>query len=92
MLTITALSILRMVSGASFFAVPELTAKAFLLPYTGHVAIAARMAGARDFAVGALLYTSRPQTINLRASNTTGKLSHDSVSIIPCRRGITWSS
>lgn len=81
MLTITALSVLRMASGASFFALPELTAKAFLLPYAGPVAIAARMAGARDFAVGALLYTCRPANSSQKASAAAGSnLFGDSVS------------
>ena len=76
MLTIAALSTLRMASGASFFAIPELTAKAFLVPYTGPVAIAARMAGARDFAVGALLYTCRPKN-NRPGASTTASLPND---------------
>ncbi len=56
---LTVLATVRMASGASFFAVPELMSKAFLVPYTGAVAVTARMAGARDLAVGALLYCSR---------------------------------
>ena len=82
MLTIIALSTLRMASGASFFAIPELTAKAFLLPYTGPVAITARMAGARDFAVGALLYTCRPKNSSPAASTATASLSNENVSEI----------
>lgn len=81
---ITALSVLRMMSGASFFALPEFTAQKFGLPYTGPVAIAARMLGARDFAMGTLLYTSRPPTSNTRASNTMEGISHHRVSDKPC--------
>jgi hypothetical protein len=81
---ITALSVLRMISGASFFALPGFTAQKFGLPYTGHVAIVARMIGARDFAMGALLYTSPLQTSNTRASNTMEGFSHLSVSDNPC--------
>lgn len=59
MATFTALSTLRMASGAFFFASPELAAKTFSMPVAKPVAIVARMVGARDLAVGALLHTCR---------------------------------
>ncbi|KIM94499.1 hypothetical protein OIDMADRAFT_60826 [Oidiodendron maius Zn] len=59
MATLTALSTLRMASGAFFFASPELAAKTFSMPTAKPVAIVTRMVGARDLAVGALLHTCR---------------------------------
>lgn len=59
MATLTTLSTLRMASGAFFFASPELAAKTFSMPAAKPVAIVARMVGARDLAVGALLHTCR---------------------------------
>jgi hypothetical protein len=69
-----------MASGASFFVIPKLTAKAFLVPYTGPVAIAARMSGARDIVLGALLYTCRPVNSGPGVSITSARASNDNVS------------
>ncbi|KAJ0417867.1 hypothetical protein BJY00DRAFT_315468 [Aspergillus carlsbadensis] len=62
MYSITALAALRMATGVSLLCIPKPVLThifPFLLPYTGPIAVAARMLGCRDVALAALFYTRR---------------------------------
>jgi hypothetical protein len=53
-------AVLRMATGISLLALPRLTSATFLVPYASSSSWITRFGGVRDFAIGALLYSSRP--------------------------------
>lgn len=54
----------RMALGLAFLCLPKHVAAACRIPYIPEAAIAGRMTGARDFAIGLLLYNCRPRLTN----------------------------
>ena len=67
----TLLSISRMAVGLGFMAIPRQLASLFIIPFSPEAAIGCKMAGARDFVLGALLYTCGSQDSTALTSKTT---------------------
>ena len=61
MISVLALSTLRMGVGASLLMMPQFSATVFMVPYASAAALPCRLAGIRDFVLGLLLYTSQQE-------------------------------
>jgi hypothetical protein len=60
-ISVLALSTLRMGVGASLLMMPQFSATVFMVPYASAAALPCRLAGIRDFVLGLLLYTSQQE-------------------------------
>jgi hypothetical protein len=70
-MTQTLLSISRMAVGLGFMAIPRQLASLFIMPFSPEAAIGCKMAGTRDFVLGALLYTCDSRDSTAPMSKTT---------------------
>lgn len=67
----TLLSTSRMAVGLGFMVIPRWLASLFIMPFSPEAAIGCKMAGTRDFVLGALLYTCRSRGSTALMSKTT---------------------